>query len=385
MDGKKTSRIAFVSTMGGVPWGGSEELWAQTALHLCESKHDVAASVYDWPTRPGKLLDIGRAGGRVSYRPLKRKLVGRTLEKIRQKITPGPLDTEAMAWLSKEKPDLLVISQGGPWDGVPWMTACRSLGIAYCPIVHAHSEIWWPMDDDLAAGRAALAGARRVFFVSNANRNMMEMQCGMRFENAEVVVNPWKVDSSTPVPWPSDEGITDIACVGRMDPRAKGQDILLQVLALPKWRQRPIRLNFYGDGPCEKSIESLAKLLNVENVRFRGQVSDVRSIWTENHALVLPSRYEGLPLVIVEAMFCARPVITTDIAGNAELLEEGITGFIAPAPDATLLDQALERGWSRRGDWQSIGTAARAAALEKIPSDPITLFSNKLRTLALNS
>ncbi|RYD39721.1 MAG: hypothetical protein EOP85_15480, partial [Verrucomicrobiaceae bacterium] len=205
MDEKKTSRIAFVSTMGGVPWGGSEELWSQTALHLCESDHDVAASVYDWPTRPEKLLAIGRAGGRVSYRPLKRKLVGRTLEKIRQKITPGPLETEAMAWLAKEKPDLLVISQGGPWDGVPWMTACRSLGIAYCPIVQAHSEIWWPMDDDLAAGRAALAGARRVFFVSNANRDMMEMQCVMRLENAEVVVNPWKVDSSSPVPWPSDE------------------------------------------------------------------------------------------------------------------------------------------------------------------------------------
>ncbi len=84
-------------------------------------------------------------------------------------------------------------------------------------------------------------------------------------------------------------------------------------------------------------------------------------------------------------MFCARPVITTDIAGNAELLEEGTTAFISPAPHAALLDETLERAWSRRSDWQSIGSAARAAALEKLPSDPITLFSNKLRTLASNS
>jgi glycosyltransferase involved in cell wall biosynthesis len=381
MVANKTSRIAFVSTMGGVPWGGSEELWSQTALRLSGEGHDISASVYDWPTRPERLLDIGRSGGRVSYRPLKRKLVGRTIEKLRQKISPGLLDSAAMSWLAKEKPDLLVISQGGPWDGVPWMTACRSLGIAYCPIVHAHSEIWWPMDEDLAAGRSALAGARRVFFVSKANRNMMEMQAGVRLENAEVVINPWKVDASTPVPWPADTGITEIACVGRMDPRAKGQDVLLQVLALPKWRERPIRLNLYGDGPCEKSLEALARMLGLENIRFHGQVSDVRSIWAANHALVLPSRYEGLPLVIVEAMFCARPVITTDVAGNAELLNEGTTGFIAAAPVPTLLDETLERAWCRRTDWQSIGCAARQAAIGQLPPDPIAVFSNKLISL----
>jgi glycosyltransferase involved in cell wall biosynthesis len=149
-------------------------------------------------------------------------------------------------------------------------------------------------------------------------------------------------------------------------------------LAQSKWKERPLRLNFYGDGPCRKSLEAMARLLEVENVSFRGQVTDVRSIWAKNHALVLPSRYEGLPLVIVEAMFCGRMVITTDIAGNGEYLINGRTGFIAKAPTWRLLDEAMENAWSLRREWCEMGTAAREHLLSAIPANPIEEFSNRL-------
>ena len=375
-------KIAFVTTMAGVPWGGSEELWAQTALRLCEKGHEVVASVFKWPTRPPMLEKISAAGGRLNFRPRQQPFPGRLIEKARQRLSPSPLPSGDMEWLAKEKPDLVVISQGGPWDGVPWMSACRTLGIPYCPIVHAHSEIWWPMDEDLPAGRQALSGASKVYFVSKANREQMEMQAGMRLAHAEVVINPWKVDAGEPVPWPDESSFTEIACVGRMDPRAKGQDLLLKVLALPKWRERPIRLNFYGDGPCEGSVKAMVEMLGLEQVRFQGQVSDVRSIWSKNHALVLPSRYEGLPLVIIEAMFCGRPVITTDIAGNAEYLRDGITGFVAESPSVASLDRAMEIAWSRRSDWEGMGNQARLDLLDAIPADPVGVFAGKLLTLA---
>ncbi|MEO5917519.1 MAG: glycosyltransferase family 4 protein [Luteolibacter sp.] len=381
---RNTSKIAFVTTMAGVPWGGSEELWGQTAMRLLEEGHDVAASVFQWPTRPAPLERISSAGGRLAFRPHEQAFPQRVAEKFRQRLSPSPLPTADMNWLRAERPDLVVISQGGPWDGVLWMTACRELGIPYCPIVHAHSEIWWPMDEDLAAGRQALSGARKVFFVSKANLNQMEMQAGMRLDHAEVVVNPWKVDASHPVAWPEETSVIEIACVGRIDPRAKGQDVLLKVLALPKWRERPIRLNLYGDGPCEESLKAMASLLDLKNVVFQGQVSDVKSIWAKNHALVLPSRYEGLPLVIVEAMFCGRPVITTDVAGNAEYLRDNVTGFIAEAPTVSLLDGAMERAWARRSEWRDIGLQARHDAVEAIPSDPIAEFTRNLLTLVNN-
>lgn len=378
-DGKR--RIAFATTMAGVMWGGSEELWGQTALRLRESGHDVTASVYQWPSLPKPLAMFEKAGGRLNFRPTAIRFPWSVVERFRQRLSPDPLPKADMNWLASERPDLLVVSQGGPWDGVPWMLACRQLGIPYCPIVHAHSEIWWPMDGDLPAGRQALTDARKVFFVSKANHELMELQTGMRFDNAEVVVNPWKVDASDPVAWPAESGITELAFVGRMDPRAKGQDVLLKVLAMPKWRERPIRLNFYGDGPCVESIKLLVGLLELRNVFFPGHVSDVKSIWAKNHALVLPSRYEGLPLVIIEAMFCGRPVITTDVAGNAEYLRDGITGFVAESPTVGSLDRTLELAWLRRDDWKQIGDQARLDLLDAIPADPIGVFADNLLSL----
>lgn len=377
----KPRKIAFVTTMAGVPWGGSEELWGQTALRLREAGHEVLASVYQWPDRPSPLVRLEAAGVGLSFRTREPKFPWCILERIRQRLVPSKLPTAAMKWLRDERPDLVVISQGGPWDGVPWMNVCRELGISYCPIVHAHSEIWWPMDEDLPAGRIALAGAERVFFVSKANLSQMEMQSGMRLERAEVVINPWKADASEPVSWPEESPVTEIACVGRIDPRAKGQDVLLKVLAMPKWRERPIRLNLYGDGPCEESLKAMAALLGLTNVIFQGQVSDVRSIWTRNHALVLPSRYEGLPLVIVEAMFCGRPVITTDVAGNAEYLRDNVTGFIADAPTTGALDEAMERAWLRKDEWKEMGMMARRDVTAIVPSDPVGNFSTRLLDL----
>ena len=374
-------KIAFVTTMAGVPWGGSEELWGQTALRLLEKGHEVVASVFQWPYRPASLERISASGGSLSFRPRNQPFLGRLIEKARQRLSPSPLPSVDMEWLSKEKPDLVVISQGGPWDGVPWMTACLELGIPYCPIVHAHSEIWWPMDEDLSAGRKALSGARKVFFVSKANRDQMEMQAGMRLDHAEIVINPWKVDASEPVAWPDESSVTEIACVGRIDPRAKGQDVLLKVLAMPKWRERPIRLNFYGEGPCEASLKTMVELLDLKNVCFQGQVLDVRSVWAKNHALVLPSRYEGLPLVIIEAMFSGRPVITTDVAGNAEYLRDGISGFVAESPTVGSLDRTLEQAWSRRSEWKTMGDQARYDLLDAIPADPIGVFSENLVSL----
>jgi glycosyltransferase involved in cell wall biosynthesis len=284
-------------------------------------------------------------------------------------------------WLKERKPDLVVISQGGPWDGLGWMRACRSLGLKYCPIVHANSEIWWPEDvwrDDIVGG---LPAAQRVFFVSKANRRLMETQCGFPLENAEIVINPCNVSVECAVPWPADD-VTRIASVGRVDPKAKGQDLLLQVLAMPKWRGRPVELNIYGGGPCLKSLEALKEMHGLSNVIFAGHENDVEKIWARNHALVLPSRFEGLPLVIVEAMLCGRPVITTDIAGNAEYLEAGVTGFVAQAPTVGLLDDAMERAWARRNDWKSIGLAARESIVEKLPKDPIQVFADKLMEIA---
>jgi glycosyltransferase involved in cell wall biosynthesis len=377
-------RIAFVSTMNGVPWGGSEDLWSETALALRRRGHAVAASVLRWPVRPQPLQELARHGVAIAFRPRRRPLSGRIAQKIFNLFSPGPIALLQRQWLKRSRADLVVISQGGPWDGVPWMLACCRMGIPYCAIVHANSEQWWPLDEHLDGIRAALAGARRVYFVSHANRQLMELQCGARLAHAEVIANPCRVDRAATVPWPAGDNPLRLACVGRMSPNAKGQDVLLQVLARPKWKGRAIQLHLYGTGPSERSIQTLASFLGLTAVFFHGQVADIRELWAANHALVLPSRFEGLPLVIVEAMLCARPVITTSVAGNAQFVTDNISGFVAEAPTVALLDDAMERAWSRRAEWSAIGARARADVLRAIPEDPIGEFTEKLLQVALS-
>ena len=165
----------------------------------------------------------------------------------------------------------------------------------------------WP--DDRAAEILAKAylAARRVYCVSNHNLKLLEDQIGQQLPNASVIRNPFNVPANEPPEWPNRNGIWNIACVGRLELLSKGQDLLLRVLSKPQWRDRPVRLNLFGEGPHEQTLRNLAAKLTLENVSFRGHVTDIRGMWEENHLLVLPSRFEGLPLSLVEAMWCARP------------------------------------------------------------------------------
>jgi Glycosyltransferase len=367
--------------MNGLPWGGSEQLWSDAALRLREHGHEVVASVFRWPSRPPRLDDLSRAGVQLAFRSLRPNLRDRVALKLAKRIHRFR-DFSHAAWLKRHAPDLLVVSQGGPWDGVPWMSLCRRLQIPYCAIVQANSELWWPADAHLPAIRTALQEAQRLFFVSEANRRLMELQCGTALRNASVVANPCKVDRASAVEWPASDDPLRLACVGRLAPNAKGQDVVFTVLAQEKWRKRRIELHVYGSGPSENSVRSLALFLRLPNVFFHGQVSDIRALWSENHALVLPSRFEGLPLTIVEAMLCGRPVITTDVAGNTELVSDNVNGFVAGAATVPLLDDALERAWSRRAAWRDIGLRARTAALRSTPLDPVGDFERILVALA---
>lgn len=187
-----------------------------------------------------------------------------------------------------------------------------------------------------------------------------------------------------PLPWPprSDNDELRLACVGRLHPPSKGQDILLEVLARPEWRSRPWRLNLYGDGPMRQTLGRLADKLDLSaRVVFAGFVA-LDEIWATNHTLVMPSRFEGLPLAMVEAMLCGRPVIATDVAGHSEVVADGVTGFLADAPTVESFSMALERFWQRRHEAAEIGAAGVRQIRQFMPPDPIAEFSTKLKSVA---
>jgi glycosyltransferase involved in cell wall biosynthesis len=224
--------------------------------------------------------------------------------------------------------------------------------------------------------------ARTVFFVSQHNRKMAERQIGGPLTNAVVVWNPINVPPIQPPAWPAEQDGWKFGCVARLDIAAKGHDLLFEVLSRPEWRNRSVEVNLYGTGKCETALKQLAGRLQLSRVHFHGHVADVAGIWGRNHLLILPSRYEGLPLALLESMWCGRPAVVTNVGGNAEACVDGETGFVAPAANVELLAQAMETAWECRDQWRKMGEAARARAEKLIPLDPVGDFCQQLRALA---
>lgn len=370
-------RFAFVSTMVDWPWGGSEELWSQTAVELERAGHEVQASVVHRPQLSNRVTSLAKLGIRIETYPSYQ--VGLT-HRIWNKLTLS--HRRSYGRIRQFKPDLVVISQGHNSGGLDWARICREASIPYVVIVHCNSEHWWFEDRAIEEAVAAYTAARKVFCVSRSNLNLLRIQLGDPLQNGEIVWNPYNISPENTLTWPVENGRWRLACVARLDPAAKGQELLMQVLARPEWRDRPVELNFFGEGPHELTLRRLAAMLKLNQVHFRGHVPDIGEIWARNHLLVLPSRYEGLPLVLVEAMWCGRPAVVTDVAGNTEVCIDNETGFVASAPTVSLLAETLQRAWDRRGDWQHMGQAARTWAESQIPRDPIAVFCERLKSCA---
>lgn len=362
-------RFAFISTMDGAPWGGSEELWYQAAMHLRVAGHDVLACVTHWPEVPVPIAHLVRRGAIVVARPRTRS---------------GAAGI-ASAWkrIAEFRPDIVCISQGAAMCGVDWMLSCLEATIPYAVICQANFEYWWPDDERADRLRKAFGGCLHAGFVSHRNRRLFETQIGEPLPTAAVVRNPFLVPYEVSTDWPEVAAPIRLACVGRLEPKAKGQDLIIEVMAAEKWRSRGLQVCFFGSGPCAGNLRRLVALHGLEaSLSFAGHVGDVTSIWRTHHALLLPSRYEGLPLSLVEAMLCGRIGIVTDVGGDTEILEDGVTGFVAAAPTAGCLDTALERAWTRKNEWREMGRAAARAIREHVPPDPAGVYAQTLLTIS---
>jgi glycosyltransferase involved in cell wall biosynthesis len=369
-------RFAFISTMHGWPWGGSEELWSQAATRLKRAGHDVQASVGYWPRLSDKVTELAQHGIRLETHSAHQPGPAR---RIWNKLSLS--NRRSYGRLKRFNPDLVVISQGHNSGGFDWAKVCREAAIPYVIIVHCNSELWW-FQEQVGEAVASYTAARRVFCVSRSNLDLLRLQVGEPLLNGEVAWNPYNVSTECPPAWPDESGGWRLACVGRIYPAAKGQDLLLQTLARPEWRDRPVELNLFGGGPDELALRRLCGMLQLNNVHFRGHVNDIRAVWEQNHLLVLPSRYEGLPLALVEAMWCGRPAVVTDVGGNAELCVDDETGFVASAATVSSFTHALQRAWDRRAEWLHLGQAARTRVENQIPKDPVALFCERLKACA---
>lgn len=376
--------LHFTFVSGNRAWGGSEELWSATAAVLARDGHRVTifkSRIDDDEPRIVTLRELGVRLHDLARFPMMPRRFFSALAKASWTSSFAHEGLRLRAGLAGTRPDLILISQGGNHDGIVLGEICRRMNLPYALLAQKASDLYWPPDGRRVYVQRIYAAARATYFVSEHNLRLTEEQIAMKLPHASVVRNPFLVPYNRREDWPSDCDGLRLACVGRLYPMEKGQDLLLRVLARDRWRDRPLHVTFFGSGLQREGLEQMARHLELRSVTFGGFARDVAAIWSDHHALVLPSRCEGLPLALVEAMLSGRVAIVTDVGGSAEVLQDGVTGFVARAATEDDLDEAMERAWQRRNEWRAIAAAAAEAIRELVPPSPERVFARTLEAL----
>lgn len=354
-------------------WGGSEHTWFKTAIELADQGFRVKAL-------------LTPAEGNLWHRK----------ELIHHSVQVGEIPSANTLWqqwrssrgasierelLSANPADLVIIFQGDSFCGRLWMRWCEKLGRKFVTIVQGSRPQHWLNDAGFDEMRELYPKAARAYFVAQHGLDQLRLKLVIDLPQAVLLRNTYQVrydQEWKPVP---EQTPLRLACVARLDPGTKGQDLILQALASELWRNRDYELHFYGSGQQQRALEHLANKLNLTLVYFAGFTKHIETIWQQNHALILPSRYDELAIALVEAMLCGRPALVTDVGDHAKVVSEGATGFIAATASVEAVAQALERLWENRARLGEMGELAGQRVREWVPKEPIKLFAAELVSL----
>jgi glycosyltransferase involved in cell wall biosynthesis len=159
----------------------------------------------------------------------------------------------------------------------------------------------------------------------------------------------------------------EIVCVARFD-YTKGVDVLLHAWgrmmreAAGRHVHLKPRLLLAGDGPIRPQLERIVEELGIrDSVEFLGLRTDVVDLLQKSWGFVLPSRWEGMPNALLEAMACGLPCVATRVSGSEDIITDGVNGLLVEPERPAELAQALYRIVEDTDLAQRLGSEARAA------------------------
>lgn len=256
----------------------------------------------------------------------------------------GKLFSQYRAILKEIKPDLVLTYTIKPniYGGL----ACRMAHIPYAVNItglgSAIENGGWLKKFVLALYRPALKGAKVVFFENVGNRDTLAAT-GVVPKGRDVVLHGAGVNlEDYPCqPYPQ-EGPVRFLFVGRVM-HEKGVDELFAAAKRMK-QQYGEQVEFHMVGSFEEAYKPVMDQLEQAGVvKYHGYQSDMKPFYAMASCVALPSYHEGMSNVLLEAAASGRPLITSDIPGCREAVEDGVSGYLCPAKDADALYEAMRR------------------------------------------
>ncbi len=274
----------------------------------------------------------------------------------------GPELDRFADWLRSSRIQILNVHAGVGWEGIQAVHAARSAGVR-AVVRTEHLPFLLTDTSQREEYSRMVRKLDRLLCVSDCVRES-HILAGVPTELAHTVRNG--VYPRSPVPdrkaveseFGLGRGSRVILTIGRMTEQ-KGYGFLLQAAPRILASYPQARFIWVGDGPLESELRGQAEELGIANsIRFVGGSSDVGRLMASSDLLVLPSLFEGLPLVILEAMAIGIPVIATEICGTCEVIVDSVSGRLVepgnPLAIAEAIVQALDQPqlaarWSQEG------------------------------------
>lgn len=267
------------------------------------------------------------------------------------------------------------------------LLAARAIGGSFSYTAHAKDIFHTYVDPqaDAAMRRAKMREAAFVVTVSDYNARHLAALC----PEARVIRLYNGIDLAAFAPSPARDR-TELVAVGRFVPK-KGFDVLIEACGILAAQGTPFRLSLIGGGAGEAALRARSAALGLgDRIAFVGPLpqEDLACRLARSGVAVLPcvvtdsGDRDGLPTVLLEAMACALPVVTTTVSGGPEIVEDGVTGHLCPPGDAPALARALDAALTDPARAAAMGRAGRAraerlfdlernaAALRRLLTDP---------------
>lgn len=250
----------------------------------------------------------------------------------------------------------------------------------------------WLLKRRLLAYRFAVHFCSKVISVSNATAKWLIEKRGVPAE--KVVVIPYGVDleifkQGKDAELKASLGISPetfvVGVVARLHPQ-KGHRYLIDAAKSIVAKYKEIKFVFVGDGELRSELENQVKQSQLERYfLFLGFRSDVKELLRTFDLFVLPSLYEGLPNVILEAMATGLPVVATSVDGTIELVEDGKTGYLVPPKAPKVLAEKISLLIQNRERITNFGEQGRKRVETAYSLDmQVTNFQNLYEKYARN-
>jgi len=181
-------------------------------------------------------------------------------------------------------------------------------------------------------------------------------------------LDDWKITEKNTSP----SSALRIATIGNIR-RVKGHDVFIKAAAMVAAHSPEARFCIAGEVLEESYFLELQTMVHdlklSDRFEFSGGVTNLQEYLADAEIFVLPSRSEGFSNAIIEAMAAGLPVVATDVGGNAEAVQDGISGFIVPPEDATALAKAMIDLLSNPAQARTMGLKGRERVAEQFTTD----------------